>query len=181
MEAKVPPLSSKTSSGRESMKNVARSNWATARKLVLSLGLILPHSGLHGSAESLPFPEPTQLNPCGPESSGPATPRSNSLPQDQHVGGIDVVIETVLGEIKAPHPTFSGDLTGIEVAGSTMEMRDILSIRFPSHKLQRQPREQILLRNGTLWRGELKRDVDPNGDTILWQSPSLPAPMRISL
>ena len=194
MEAKVPPLSSKTSSGRESMNNLARLNWATARKLVLSLGLILPHSGLHGSAESSPFPEPSHLkpshlnpshlNPSGPESSGPASHRSDSLPPDVSgigVAGIDVVIETVLGEIKAPHPTFSGDLPGIEVAGSTVEMRDILSIRFPSHKFHRQPREQILLRNGTLWRGQLKRDVDPSGDTIQWQSPSLPAPMRISL
>lgn len=171
------------------MKIVARSNWATARKLVLALGLILPHSGIHGSVESSPYSEPLhlkslQLKSSGTEPRSTAAHRSNSLPPDAGGiagGGIDVVIETVLGEIKAPHPTFSGDLTGIEVAGSTVEMRDILSIRFPSHQFQRQPREQILLRNGTLWRGDLKRDGDPGGETIQWKSPSLPAPMMISL
>ena len=201
METTVPPLSFKTSSGqditssgRESMKIVTRSNWATARKLLLALGLILPHSGLHGSAETSPFSEPSQLNPNqlkpnqlkpnSPEPRNTSSHRSDSRTSDVagiDVAGIDVVIETVLGEIKAPQPTFTGDLPRIEVAGSTVEMRDILSIRFPSHPLQRQPREQILLRNGTLWRGDLKRDGDPSGETIEWQSPSLPAPMRISL
>ncbi|MDE0959301.1 MAG: NPCBM/NEW2 domain-containing protein [Planctomycetota bacterium] len=143
------------------MNSVARSNWTTPLTVGMALFMTMTISSHLGGGD----PPPSLFSELD---------RSKA-------DGVGVVIETIDGKIQAPIPTFSGDQPSIELAGRTVAMRDILSIRFPSHPLERQPREQILLSHGTLWKGDLLRDQEQSPETIQWQSPSLSAPLKISL
>ena len=60
-------------------------------------------------------------------------------------------------------------------------IRDILSLRFRNDQNEAQPRDLIILRNQSRWRGKLLLSPDRPADTLQWITPSLTSPLLVSL
>ncbi|HIO65645.1 MAG TPA: hypothetical protein EYN40_03035, partial [Planctomycetes bacterium] len=85
------------------------------------------------------------------------------------------------GTIETESPQFEQDQQQLTLQGKKFPIRDVLSLTYPNHLAEAQPRDQILLRDGSLWSGQLKIEADSEPDTFAWVTPSLMAPILIPI
>ncbi|MEE2855914.1 MAG: NPCBM/NEW2 domain-containing protein [Planctomycetota bacterium] len=102
-------------------------------------------------------------------------------PIDDEQQGIPVTAETVIGTIETESPQFVDEQLHLTLQGKPLPIRDVLSLTYSRHLAEAQPRDQILLRDGTLWSGQLKIAADSEPDFFAWITPSLVAPIQIHL
>ena len=102
-------------------------------------------------------------------------------PNDDARPGIPVTVETVMGTIDTESPQFEQDQQHLTLQGKKFPIRDVLSLTYPNHLAEAQPRDQILLRDGSLWSGQLKIEADSEPDSFAWVTPSLMAPIQIPI
>ncbi len=104
-----------------------------------------------------------------------------STPIEDERPEIPVTAETVIGTIETVSPQFEDDQLQMTLGGKPFPIRDVLSLTYANHLAEAQPRDQILLRDGTLWSGQLKIGPDSKPDLFAWITPSLKAPIQIPL
>ena len=98
------------------------------------------------------------------------------------VSSQDIVdIETIDGPLRSEIPTIGMETSEIRLQERNYPIRDILSLRFRNDQNEAQPRDLIILRNQSRWRGKLLLSPDRPADTLQWITPSLTSPLLVSL
>ena len=92
-----------------------------------------------------------------------------------------VEIETIDGMIRSEIPVISAETTEISILDTKFPIRDILSIRFNADEKEAQPRDLLVLGNHSRWSGKILLEDKRPPDTLQWITPSLEAPLTISL
>ncbi len=92
-----------------------------------------------------------------------------------------VEIETVAESLRAELPTIGIETTEILLEDRTFPIRDILAVSYQKNEFEAQPRDLLVLRNQSRWRGSLVLEENRPEDTVLWATPSLKTPLTVPL